>query len=60
MRPLYEGATDWRTMIATLEEAGFVPNALFANNKGHFPLLVEMDGLFVRADLAADGNVPIV
>jgi FkbM family methyltransferase len=60
IRPLYEGATDWRTMIAILEEAGFVPNALFANNKGHFPLLVEMDGLFVRADLAADGNVGIV
>lgn len=60
VRPLYEGATDWRTMIATLDKAGFIPNALFANNKGHFPLLVEMDGLFVRADLAADGNVPIV
>lgn len=60
VRPLYEGATDWRTMIATLDSAGFVPNALFANNKGHFPLLVEMDGLFVRADLTPDGNVPIV
>ncbi len=60
VRPLYEGATDWRTMVATLDAAGFVPNALFANNKGHFPLLVEMDGLFVRADLAADGNAPIV
>jgi len=60
IRPLYEDATDWRTMIAMLEEAGFVPNALFANNKGHFPLLVEMDGLFVRADLTADGNVAIV
>jgi FkbM family methyltransferase len=60
VRPLYEGATDWRTMVATLEKAGFVPNAFFANNKGHFPLLVEMDGLFVRADLAVDGNAPIV
>ncbi|MBO9581299.1 MAG: FkbM family methyltransferase [Sphingobium sp.] len=59
VRPLYEGATDWRMMIATLEAAGYVPNALFANNKGHFPLLVEMDGLFVRGDLAANGNVPI-
>ena len=47
-------------MVATLETAGFVPNALFANNKGHFPLLVEMDGIFVRADLVADGNAPIV
>jgi len=60
VRPLYDGATDWRDMTLLLEQAGFVPNAVFANNKGHFPLLVEMDGLFVRADLAADGNVPIV
>ncbi|MCW2388408.1 FkbM family methyltransferase [Sphingobium sp. B11D3B] len=60
VRPLYDGATDYRTMIALLERGGFVPNAVFANNKGHFPLLVEMDGLFIRADLAREGNVPIV
>lgn len=60
VRPLYAGATDWRAMIALLAERGFVPNAVFANNKGHFPLLVEMDGLFVRADLTAEGNVPLV
>ena len=60
VRPLYAGATDYRTMIALLGEGGFVPNAMFANNKGHFPLLVELDGLFVRADLAQGGNVPIV
>ncbi len=60
VRPLYDGATDWQAMTTLLGDAGFVPNAVFANNKGHFPLLVEMDGLFVRADLAADGNVPIV
>jgi FkbM family methyltransferase len=60
VRPIYAGATDYRTMIALLERAGFVPNAVFANNKGHFPLLVEMDGLFVRSDLTQGGNVPIV
>jgi FkbM family methyltransferase len=60
VRPLYDGATDYRTMIALLERAGFAANALFANNKGHFPLLVEMDGLFIRADLAPEGNVAIV
>lgn len=60
VRPLYEGATDYRAMIALLADAGFVPNAMFANNKGHFPLLVELDGLFVRAALARDGNVPLV
>jgi FkbM family methyltransferase len=60
VRPLYEVATDWQAMVATMRAAGFLPNAVFANNKGHFPLLVEMDGLFVRADLASGGNVPIV
>lgn len=49
--PLYDGASDYRAMIAYLEQRGFVPNAFFANNKGHFPRLVEMDGIFIRADL---------
>lgn len=60
VRPLYASATDYRDMIALLADMGLVPNAIFANNKGHFPLLVELDGLFVRSDLARDGNVPIV
>lgn len=55
VRPQYEGAADYRAMIGYLEERGFVPNAFFANNKGHFPLLVEMDGIFLRADLAGEG-----
>ena len=28
-----------------------MPSAFFANNKGHFPLLVEMDGIFVNRTL---------
>lgn len=55
VRPQYQGAADYRAMIGYLEERGFVPNAFFANNKGHFPLLVEMDGIFLRADLAGEG-----
>lgn len=57
VRPQYEGASDYRSMIDYLEGAGFVPNAFFANNKGHFPLLVEMDGIFLRIDLAREGAV---
>ena len=34
-----------------LEARAFVPSAFFANNKGHFPLLVEMDGIFVNKAL---------
>lgn len=53
VRPLYAGATGYREMIDLMAAAGFSPNAIFANNKGHFPLLVEMDGLFVRDSLLA-------
>lgn len=60
VRPLYAGGVGYREMIAALEEFGFAPSAMFPNTKGHFPLLVEMDGLFVRRDLAGDGNIPLV
>jgi FkbM family methyltransferase len=52
VRPLYQGATGYRDMIDWLESRGFVPSAFFANNKGHFPLLVEMDGIFISRSLA--------
>lgn len=48
IRPIYRNGTGYRAMIDMLEEHGFVPSAFFANNKGHFPQLVEMDGLFVN------------
>lgn len=48
VRPLYQSGVDYRAMIDRLERGGFVPSAFFANNKGHFPLLVEMDGIFVN------------
>ena len=51
VRPLYAGATGYREMIDWLAEQDFLPNAVFANNKGHFPLLVEMDGMFVAKRL---------
>jgi FkbM family methyltransferase len=56
VRPIYTGATGYGEMIALLAETGFSPNAMFANNKGHFPLLVEMDGLFVRDTLVQAGD----
>jgi FkbM family methyltransferase len=54
VRPIYTGATGYREMIDYLGQKGFSPNAVFANNKGHFPLLVEMDGLFVSDALLPD------
>jgi FkbM family methyltransferase len=54
VRPIYEGGTGYRAMIDWLEARAFVPSAFFANNKGHFPLLVEMDGIFVNRTLVRD------
>ena len=54
VRPIYEGGTGYRAMIDWLEARAFVPSAFFANNKGHFPLLVEMDGIFVNRTLVGD------
>ncbi len=51
VRPIYDGGADYRAMIDLLEARGFAPSAFFANNKGHFPLLVEMDGIFVNRAL---------
>jgi FkbM family methyltransferase len=51
VRPIYEGGTGYRAMIDWLDARDFVPSAFFANNKGHFPLLVEMDGIFVNRTL---------
>jgi FkbM family methyltransferase len=51
VRPIYDGGTNYRQMIEWLEARGFAPSAFFANNKGHFPLLVEMDGIFVNRAL---------
>ena len=51
VRPIYEGGAGYRAMIDWLAGRGFAPCAFFANNKGHFPLLVEMDGVFVNQAL---------
>lgn len=51
VRPIYEDGTNYRAMIDWLAARGFLPSAFFANNKGHFPLLVEMDGIFVNRTL---------
>lgn len=51
VRPIYEGGTGYRAMIDWLGDRSFLPSAFFANNKGHFPLLVEMDGIFVNQAL---------
>ncbi len=56
IRPIYQSGIGYRTMIDMLEAEGFVPSAFFANNKGHFPRIVEMDGLFVGTHALDDGQ----
>lgn len=48
---LYENAPRAVDIIDRLGREGFEPHALFPNNAGHFPELIEMDGIFVRSSL---------
>lgn len=56
VRPIYEGGAGYRAMIDWLADHQFEPSAFFANNKGHFPLLVEMDGIFIHRTLLPQGQ----
>ena len=48
---LYQGQADFQETIDTAEQLGYRLSALFPNNEGHFPHLLEMDALFLRRDL---------
>jgi FkbM family methyltransferase len=47
-QPLYEGAADFDEALHTLNDLGYALCALFPNNHGHFPYLLEMDAIFLR------------
>jgi FkbM family methyltransferase len=49
--PIYDGMPDMQTSIARLRAAGFELSAMFPVNSHHFPLLIEVDGHFLRTDL---------
>lgn len=51
IKRLYEGAPTFDECIRYYQSMGFELSALVPNNAGHFPVLLEVDGLFVRADL---------
>jgi FkbM family methyltransferase len=48
---LYEGADNFREALDSLEGWGYRLCALFPNNEGHFPHLLEMDAVFLRKEL---------
>lgn len=47
---LYEGEEDFHQVLAAFEHWGYRLCALFPNNQGHFPHLLEMDALFLRRE----------
>lgn len=51
IKRLYEGSPDLPTTLAFFQSRGFDVSALVPNNRGHFPILVEIDGIFVRRTL---------
>ncbi len=52
VRPIYDGMPRYDEAIGAIEREGFAMSGIFPNNEGHFPLLVEMDCHFVRAEVA--------
>lgn len=45
---LYEGEEDFHQVLAAFDAWGYRLCALFPNNQGHFPHLLEMDAIFLR------------
>jgi FkbM family methyltransferase len=48
IRPLYKTAPPYTKVIGWLEENQYSLSAFVPNNQGHFPLLVEVDGIFIN------------
>jgi len=51
VKRIYEQSVDFRDAIAVYNEAGFDLSAFVPNNAGHFPRLIETDGIFIRRDI---------
>ncbi|MCD4527410.1 FkbM family methyltransferase [Nocardioides sp. cx-173] len=50
VQALYEGAPRFDVVLKAYEDLGFVLSALFPNNGGNFPAMLEMDCVMHRAD----------
>ena len=49
-RALYEGESTYHEVMEQFKEWGYELCALFPNNHGHFPHLLEMDAIFLRRE----------
>ena len=57
VKQVYAGMPDYKTTLSVLEGLGFELSAIFPNNAGHFPLLVEFDCYMVSKALSATPGV---
>lgn len=51
LKPLYEGAPSAHAVMAEVESLGFELAAIFPNNDGHFPRVLELDAIFIHRSL---------
>ena len=54
IKRLYNESVDFRQALEVYERCGFSPAMFLGMNPDHFPLLVEVDCLFVREDVLPD------
>lgn len=59
IKALYQDSVDYREALRVYEGLGYVLSALVPNNAGHYPLLLECDGILIRDDLIPSGVSPL-
>lgn len=52
MQPLYDGSMGFVEALSTYQKGGFELSAIVPNTAGHFPMLIEMDCIMYRPDVA--------
>ena len=54
IKRLYKSSETISDSLDFFQKSGFELSSLVPNNSGHFPLLIEIDGLFIRQDLTRE------
>jgi FkbM family methyltransferase len=60
IKKIYEASEDFKRALAIYADLGFELSALVPNNAGHFPMLIEIDCIMIRRDLAERYSRPRV
>jgi len=56
VKKIYDQSVDFRQALSIYQSLGFELSALVPNNAGHFPSLIELDCIMLRADLSAPSH----